>query len=60
MTVDFQSMTTDERLNYISERDGYVNDNNCGVDSDGNEFRDDNGLALFILEYRADEIEQYL
>jgi len=45
--VDFNDMTEEQKHNYINERDGEVVDG-IGVNSDGHEFRDDNGLALFF------------
>ncbi len=45
--VDFDTMTKTQKLDYINERDGEIVDG-IGVNSDGHEFRDDNGLALNI------------
>ena len=47
--VDFNDMTEEQKHNYINERDGEIVDG-IGVNSDGHEFRDDNGLALFVEE----------
>jgi len=46
--INFNNMTKNEKLDFISERDGHINSNYIGVNSDGHEFRDDDGLALFI------------
>jgi len=46
---DFSGMTEEQKHNYISERNGEVIFG-VGVNSDGHEFRDDNGLALFVEE----------
>ena len=46
---DFNGMTEEQKHNYIRERNGYIIEN-IGVNSDGHEFRDDNGLALFVEE----------
>lgn len=45
--IDFNKMSYQEKLDFISERNGYVEDN-VGLDESGNEFRDDNGQALFL------------
>jgi len=45
--VDFDTMTEEQKHNYINERDGEIVEG-IGVNSDGHEFRDDNGLALIF------------
>ena len=47
--IDFNKMNNGEKIEFISERDGYIEDE-IGVDSYGNELRDDNGSALFVKE----------
>ena len=44
---DFTDMTEEQKHNYIIERNGGVIEG-IGVNSDGHEFRDDNGLALIF------------
>jgi len=51
MKIDFNKMNNREKIEFISERDGYIKDE-IGVDSCGNEFRDDNGSALFVKEIK--------
>ena len=55
MKVDFNKMNNGEKIEFISERGGYIKDE-IGVDSCGNEFRDDNGSALFVKEISDEEI----
>ncbi len=50
----FNDMTEDEIEDYLSERDGYVEDG-IGLNSDGHEFRCDCeefgcGVALFLIK----------
>jgi hypothetical protein len=47
LTIDFNKMSYQEKLDFISERNGYIEDN-IGFDESGNEFRDDNGQSLFF------------
>ena len=47
--INFNKMNNEEKLNFISERNGYIK-NYIGLDDSGNEFRDDNGQALFIIK----------
>ena len=47
--IDFDKMNNSQKLAFVAERNGYVEDG-IGYLDDGNEFRDDNGLALFIDE----------
>ena len=47
MKVDFNKMSNTEKKAFIIERNGYIEDG-IGLDDTGNEFRDDNGQALFI------------
>ena len=46
--IDFEVMTKEEKLEFISERGGYIKDG-IGLNSDGHEFRDDHGSAMFIV-----------
>jgi len=54
MKIDFNKMNNGEKIEFISERDGYIKDE-IGMDSCGNEFRDDNGSALFVKEISDEE-----
>jgi hypothetical protein len=47
MKVDFNKMSNTEKKAFIIERKGYI-ENGIGLDDNGNEFRDDEGQALFI------------
>ena len=47
--IIFQNMTNEEKENYVCEREGYFK-NGIGVNSNGDEFRDDNGESLFLEE----------
>jgi len=47
MTIDFNKMSNTEKKAFVNERNGYIEDG-IGVDDNGNEFRDDEGQALFI------------
>jgi hypothetical protein len=47
MKVDFNKMNKWQKIKYVQERNGYIEDN-IGYDDNGNEFRDDEGLALFV------------
>ena len=47
MKVDFNKMSNTEKKAFIIERKGYI-ENGIGLDNNGNEFRDDEGQALFI------------
>jgi len=51
--IIFQNMTNEEKENYVCEREGYFK-NGIGVNSNRDEFRDDNGESLF-LEGDTDE-----
>ena len=45
--IDFDKMDNSQKLAFLTERNGYIEDG-IGLDDTGNEFRDDNGQALFI------------
>ena len=47
MKIDFDKMNNSQKLAFLMERNGYIEDG-IGLDDTGNEFRDDNGQALFI------------
>ena len=47
MKVDFNKMSNTEKKAFIIERKGYI-EKGIGLDDNGNEFRDDEGQALFI------------
>ena len=57
MKVDFNKMSKWQKIKYVQERNGYIEDN-IGYDDNGNEFRDDEGLALQVnatkIQVRAD------
>ena len=57
MKVDFNKMNKWQKIKYVQERNGYIEDN-IGYDDNGNEFRDDEGLALQVnaikIQVRAD------
>ena len=57
MKVDFNKMSKWQKIKYVQERNGYIEDN-MGYDDNGNEFRDDEGLALQVnatkIQVRAD------
>ena len=53
--IDFDKMNNSQKLTFLMERNGYIEDG-IGLDDTGNEFRDDNGQALFIdKQENADE-----
>jgi len=55
MTIDFDKMNNFQKLAFLTERNGYIEDG-IGLDDNGNEFRDDEGQALFIdVEENEDE-----
>jgi len=45
--IDFDKMDNSQKLAFLIERNGYIEDG-TGLNEYGHEFRDDNGLALFI------------
>ena len=45
--IDFDKMNNSQKLAFLIERNGYIEDG-TGLNEYGHEFRDDNGLALFI------------
>jgi len=47
--IDFDKMNNSQKLAFLIERNGYIEDG-TGLNEYGHEFRDDNGLALFIDE----------
>lgn len=57
MKVYFNKMNKWQKIKYVQERNGYIEDN-IGYDDNGNEFRDDEGLALQVnaikIQVRAD------
>ena len=57
MKVDFNKMNKWQKIKYVQERNGYIEDS-IGYDDNGNEFRDDEGLALQVnatkIQVRAD------
>ena len=54
MKIDFNKMSNTEKIDFLVERNGYIEGftyrikDGIGVDDNGNEFRDDEGQALFI------------
>ena len=55
MKVDFNKMSNTEKKAFVIERNGYIEDG-IGLNEYGHEFRDDEGLALFIdVEENEDE-----
>ena len=55
MKVDFNKMSNTEKKAFVIERNGYIEDG-IGLNEYGHEFRDDEGLALFIdVEDNEDE-----
>lgn len=60
MKVDFNKMNKWQKIKYVQERNGYIEDN-IGYDDNGNEFRDDEGLALQVnatkIQLHADASE---
>ena len=47
MKIDFDKMSNKEKLAFLMERNGYIEEG-IGLNSYGHEFRDDEGQALFI------------
>ena len=47
MKIDFDKMSNTEKLAFLMERNGYIEDG-IGLNEYGHEFRDDEGQALFI------------
>ena len=47
MKIDFDKMSNTEKLAFLMERNGYIEDG-IGLNENGHEFRDDEGQALFI------------
>lgn len=45
--IDFDKMDNSQKIAFLMERNGYIEDG-IGYDDSGNEFRDDEGQALFI------------
>jgi len=60
MKVDFNKMSKWQKIDFVTERNGVIEDG-IGYDDQGNEFRDDNGLALQVnatkIQVRADASE---
>ena len=57
MEIDFNKMNKWQKIDFVTERNGVIEDG-IGYDDQGNEFRDDNGLALQVnatkIQVRAD------
>ena len=47
MKIDFDKMSNTEKLAFLMERNGYIEDG-IGLNEYGHEFRDDEGQALFV------------
>jgi len=52
--IDFDKMDNSQKLAFLMERNGYIEDG-TGLNEYGHEFRDDNGQALFIDEQENED-----